>query len=278
MAFNEARRSLKRVGVRPSKQFGQNFLQDESVLREIVEFGAANESNSLVEIGPGLGALTAKLAHFPNLTLIELERRFCDELSKRFPHAKIVQADAREFDYSSIGSGLLVFGNLPYSFSTEIIFQLVKHAKSIKRAILMLQREFAERLAAKPGGRDYGVLSVSAQLHADIELGSIVSGDSFYPTTQVDSRILRLTFLPALRYEIKNLDWFNKVVRASFVQRRRKLLNSLKASGMFEQEQILKALSESGIEAGRRAETLSIPEFMKLAESLQPPASRKSSL
>lgn len=269
MESYQARKTLKRVGVKPSKQFGQNFLQDEGVLREIVEFGAAQPSDLVVEIGPGLGALTKHLAAFPNLSLLEIEQRFCVELARKFPRAKVIHADARDFDISSLGQDLLVYGNLPYAFSTDIVFQLVAHAKSIKRAVLMLQREFAERMAAKEGGRDYGVLSISAQLQAEIDLGPIVSGDCFYPTTKVDSRILRMNFHKSPRYPIEDLAWFSKVVRASFVQRRRKLLNSLKASGIFGAEKLAAALVEAGIDAGRRAETLSIPEFIDLAKALK---------
>lgn len=260
---------LKQLDVRPSKERGQNFIIDPSVLHSIIDFGQPSANQHIVEIGPGLGALTSELARFGPLTLIEIEASFCQELRKRFPQAQVVQADARSVDFSALGAELTVFGNLPYSFSTEIIFHLIEGAASIRTAVLMLQREFAERLAAEPGGRDYGVLSVNAQMWADMELGPIIPGTSFHPPTQVQSRLIRLTFLKQPRVQLGDSKWFQRVLKGSFLQRRRKILNSLKGSGIAPEEVIVAGLQKAGVDPMRRAETLSLQEFVALAEAIK---------
>ena len=266
-----AKEKLRSLDVRPSKERGQNFLIDDSVIQSIVGFGAPKAEENLVEIGPGLGALTRELAKFPKLSLIEIEEKFCAELAAEFPKVKIVNRDVREVPFSDIGSDLVVFGNLPYVFSTEIVMHLVANAQVITRAVLLLQREFAERLASPPGGREYGRLSIATQLWADLELGPIIPGTSFHPPTSVQSRLVSLKFLKKPRVEIRDQVWFEKVVKAAFSKRRKKLSNSLFASGYLAKERIDAALTQAGIDPGRRAETLSISEFVALAEALYLP-------
>jgi 16S rRNA (adenine1518-N6/adenine1519-N6)-dimethyltransferase len=133
----------------------------------------------------------------------------------------------------------------------------------------MLQREFAERVAAPPGGRDYGSISIQAQLLADVKLGPIIPGTAFHPIANVESRLLEFVYLPAPRVAIEDPEWFRKVIKASFLQRRRKLLNSLKASCIIPIEKIEGALQAVSIDPGRRAETLSIAEFSALASELK---------
>lgn len=259
---------LSALEVRPRKERGQNFIIDPSVLHTIVEFGKPEAGDALVEIGPGLGALTRELSRFGPLTLIEIEEKFCESLQREFPEAKIIQADVRKVDLSELGTSLVIFGNLPYSFSTDIIFHLVSHGSAIKRAVLMLQREFAERLAAPPGTRDYGVLSVNAQMMADISLGPIIPGTAFHPIANVDSRLVELKFLKVPRVAVSDMVWFKKVVKAAFLQRRRKLWNSLKASSIAPADRIQAALARANIDGGRRAETLRMEEFAALAREL----------
>ena len=261
---------LDRLAVRASRRRGQSFLIDGSVLDEIVRFGCPQPADRLVEIGPGLGALTERLCRIAPLSVIEIEAAFCGELGQRFPHIKIVNEDVRSVDFAQFGGDLVVFGNLPYSFSTEIIFHLIDQRALIKRALLMLQREFAERLAAPPGGRDFGVISVTSQLWADFELGSVVPGSAFHPPARVESRILRMTFLREPRVPVSDARWFRRVVQAAFSRRRRKLFNSLKSSGLFSGELVREALLACGIDGGRRAETLHLSEFADLAEKLKP--------
>lgn len=264
----DVKRALRQTGVRPSKTRGQNFLIDEAFISEIISFANPDLNEKIVEIGPGLGALTKELADAKDLTLIEIEPEFCRELQAKYPHAKIINKDVRTVNFSEIGENLIVFGNLPYVYSTEIIFNLIDNKHSVRKAVFLLQQEFAERLAAKPGGKVFGVLSISAQLWADIRLGGIIKGDAFVPPTKVNSRLVELTFLKECRFAIPDYMLFKKVVKAAFIQRRKKLINSMASTGFFKKDQLEEALKACSIDPGRRAETLSIEEFVNLAKTL----------
>jgi 16S rRNA (adenine1518-N6/adenine1519-N6)-dimethyltransferase len=265
---SRAKDELSALSVTPSKERGQNFIINPFVVEKIVQFGAPQASENLVEIGPGLGALTGALVSIAPLTIVEIEPRFCAELSAKYPSLRAVQSDVRRVDFATLGSDLTVFGNLPYSFSTDIIFHLLKNRKSIRRAVIMLQREFAERVAADPGSKTYGSLSVAVQLYADTFLGPIIDGDSFHPPTKVESRLLQLTMRSAPLVEVSDLVFFEKVVRAAFMRRRKKISNSLSGSGVFSEEDAEAALKEVGLDSSRRAESFSMDEFAMLAEAL----------
>lgn len=262
---------LRALEVRPTKERGQNFVIDPTVIEAIIGFGAPTAEDSLVEIGPGLGALTAALARFPRLTLIEIEPKFCRELAQVYPHATIVNADVRGVDFAALGHELVVFGNLPYSFSTDIVFCLIDHAAVIKRAVLLLQREFAERLAAGPGGRTYGLLSVSCQLWADVRLGPVIPGTAFHPPARVESQVVELIFRRTPRVSLSDPLWFKRFVAACFLKRRKKVVNSLLASGLFPKDVIVQGFEVCGLDTNRRAETFSIEEFARLVAAFPPP-------
>ncbi len=263
-----AKDTLRDLEVRPTKERGQNFLIRPDVVDQIVGFADVPGGAKVVEIGPGTGALTELLAKHSPLTLIEIEPKFCAYLREKYPTATIIERDARLVDFSEIGRDLFVFGNIPYVFSTEIVFQLLKHRDSIQHAVLMTQREFAERVAASPGGRDYGSLSVAVQVFADVELGPIVSGDSFHPPTAVQSRVMKLSFLEAPRVEISDPEFFEVVVRAAFSQRRKKVLNSLLSRGRWSREVLQEALKQAAISPDARAEQIDIERFAALARAL----------
>lgn len=267
--LRDVKASLRKSGVRPSRTKGQNFLLDENVLAGIVEFAEPDFSQKIVEIGPGLGALTKYLAPAENLTLIELESEFCRELEKSFPNARIINEDIRQVDFSEIGENLVVFGNIPYVYSTDIIFRLIDNSKRISKAVLLMQKEFARRLAAPSGGREYGAISIAVQLWADIKLGSVVKGDAFHPATKVDSQVVSLQFLSEPRYPIEDYAAFRRLVKAAFMQRRKKLINSLKASGFYTSIDLPAVLEACGISGSRRAETLSIIEFVDLSQKIR---------
>lgn len=261
--------ALRQSGVRPSKQRGQNFLVDQSVLASIIEFAEPSAEDRIVEIGPGTGALTELLPPGADLTLIEIEPEFCRLLSEKFPSAKVINQDVRQVDFKKLGKDLVVFGNLPYVYSTDIIFTLIENRNSIKRGIFLLQQEFARRMAAAPGGRDYGILTISVQMHANLKLGPVVPGTAFIPSTKVTSQVIEVEFLAEPRYEFSDMALFRKVVQSSFAQRRKKLSNSLRSTGFFTREQIEKALNIAEIDGSRRAETLSILEFVNLSAAIQ---------
>jgi 16S rRNA (adenine1518-N6/adenine1519-N6)-dimethyltransferase len=267
--------TLARLDVRASKARGQNFLIDETVVNHIYSQGNVIPGNNqrVIEIGPGLGAMTDLIVQSGNpVTVIEIEDKFCENLKTKFPGISIVNQDVRTVDFSSFGNDLIVYGNLPYSFSTEILFHLIDHRSSIQRAVLMLQKEFVERMAASPGTKSYGTLSVGAQLFCQLTMGNIVPGNSFHPPTQVSSRVVTLTFVPEGRYPVKNYEWLRKVVKASFLQRRKKIVNSLRASGLLQGKEplarIIEVFQSLGFDTNRRAETFSIEEFVALSDAL----------
>jgi len=264
--------TLRDLNVRPTKERGQNFLIRPEVPQAIASFGNPPPGSHIVEIGPGTGALTACIAPLAaKLTLIEIEPSFCGHLASAYPQATIINQDVRTVDFSAIGSGLYVFGNIPYVFSTDIVFHLLKSRAAVSQAVLMVQREFAERLAASPGCREFGSITVAVQVYADVELGPIVPGDSFHPPTQVESRVMKLTFLPQPRVAVDDPVHFERVVRCAFAQRRKKIINSIISRGIWTKEVVLPALERAGISPDVRAEQLSMEQFAALAEALQRP-------
>jgi len=253
---------LKSLNVRPQKSKGQNFLYDLEAIRSIVSFGEPTADDKIVEIGPGLGALTAELLNVVHdITVIEIEEEFCNELKVKFgERVKIINQDVTNVDIP--GEDILLYGNLPYSRSSDIIQWVIK-LKNIKRAVFLLQKEFSERIAASPGTKAYGSLTVAVSLWCKATLGPIVTGDKFHPKANVRSQVLRLDFFKEPK--VSFTPNFERVVRGSFNQRRKKLFNSLLSSG-FLREEIEHALKFSGIDGGRRAETLTTEEFGRLAE------------
>ena len=264
-----AKDTLRDLNVRPTKERGQNFLIRPEIPQAIVEFGNIPPDAQVVEIGPGTGALTEYLAGFKNLTLIEIEPNFCQHLATKYPNAKIINADVRTVDLSTIGSDLYVFGNIPYVFSSEIVFHLIKCRSQVKQAVMMVQKEFAERIGASTCTRAYGSITVSAQLFADVELGLIVPGDAFHPPTEVQSRVMKLTFRETPRADVSDYEFFQVVVRAAFSQRRKKLPNSLMSQGRWTKERVLEALAKAGISPDVRAETLSVEAFAALTDAFK---------
>lgn len=262
---------LERVGVVPSKGRGQNFLLSPDFIKSILTFGEISSTDRVIEIGPGLGALTELLYEKvgERLTLIEIEEKFCTELLKRFPRATIIQKDVREYDFTAVTENTVVFGNVPYSFSTDIIFTLLKAHKVLSRAILLLQKEFAERVCADPGGRDYGRLTVGVRLYADTKLGPVIGGNYFHPPAKVDSQLLELLFLKKPRVNAGDDGLFEKTVKASFHERRKMIPNSLFSSGLLLKDQAREVVEKAGISVNARAETLSLEDFARLTDMVR---------
>ncbi len=261
---------LSELDVRPSKGRGQNFIIDESLLDSVVSFGAPKAEDKLIEIGPGLGALTERLLKIAPVTAIEIEDQFCVELERRFKNVTTINEDVRLVDFAELGTDLVVFGNLPYRLSTDILFHLMAFGDNIRRAVIMVQREFAQRMAAVPGGKEYGVLSVSVQLGAQTRLGPTIPGTAFHPPTEVTSQLIELTFRPYPGLALEEVPAIKRVVAAAFSQRRKMIKNTLKASKLADGDKVEIALREAQIEGTRRAETVSIDEYVKLTRIMRP--------
>jgi len=250
---------------KPLKRLGQHYLIDENICRKIEKAFEAKKEDCILEIGSGRGAITKYLAgKGKEYFAVELDEENCRFLENRFADIKVVNQDILRIDLSKLHprGKLRVIGNIPYNITSEILFKLFDNRKLITNALLMIQEEVARRLTAKPNTKDYGITSVLTQVFTKPKLLFRVSRECFYPKPGVDSRMLRLEFGTESEKEIQDVEFFRKVVRAAFGKRRKTLRNSLKSFGIETREQ------EERFDFGRRAESLSIEEFIWLSNSL----------
>lgn len=264
--------------IRPKKAFGQNFLIDLNILTRIVEAVRIQPSDNVLEVGPGRGALTRLLAErAAHVAAVEVDRQLVQLLRLEFLSAgnvTIVEADILKTDLALLlaplgSSPWKVAANLPYNISSQVMFAFLDQRELFSRLVLMLQKEVGDRLAAPPGCKDYGILSVLFRLHFDISKEFIVRPGSFYPVPKVDSIVLSFDALPSPRYEVGDEPFFRKVVKAAFSQRRKTLWNCLRSASLGLDEAALhEALTVSDIDGARRGETLSLEEFALLSRSL----------
>jgi 16S rRNA (adenine1518-N6/adenine1519-N6)-dimethyltransferase len=257
---------LRRHGLRPKKDWGQNFLGDPRILAELAGLAGLRPGETVVELGAGLGHLTRALAATgARVIAVERDRDLVPILRAELPQVEIAEANAKSFDLSAAARGerIVVCGNLPYHLSSPILFHLLDHRAALRRAVLLLQREVAERVAAPPGGRDYGVLSVLVQHVADARIGLQVDRHAFTPPPEVESSVLVLDFLPSARAHVRDERRFRALVKTAFSQRRKTLWNALKAM-----PGARVALERAGIDPQRRGETLSGAEFAAVEREL----------
>jgi 16S rRNA (adenine1518-N6/adenine1519-N6)-dimethyltransferase len=269
-----ARALLERHGLRPKKSWGQNFLHDERVVTRIVESAEAAPDDVVVEIGAGLGALTRQLAARGGRVLAverdpDLVPILREELAP-YPAAEVVAADALGFDFTAAsqaaGRSLIVLGNLPYQITSPLLFRVVDAAAAgtvVKRAVLMVQKEVAERIVARPGGKIYGRLSVMVQAFADARILFHVGAGAFLPPPNVTSTVFRLDLRPHPLVGVELQPLFAAVVRAAFAGRRKMLRRSLEPA--FGANAVAAGLAAAAIEGTRRAEELTVTDFARLA-------------
>jgi len=249
------------VSHKPRKRFGQNFLQSQPVISQILAALNLQPDDKVVEIGPGMGALTRPLLQrLHKLIAIEIDRDLQAYLIEQLgPKLDLIAADALTIDYGQWGSGLRVIGNLPYNISTPLMLHLLSFNGKIIDMHFMLQKEVVLRLAGQPGSRDYGRLSVMTQYLCDVEPLFDVPPEAFYPPPKVDSAIVRLTPHPVSPYPLVNLDVLQAVVAKSFSMRRKTLANNLKP--VISADQLLSL----GIDPGLRPEQISVMDYVKLS-------------
>jgi 16S rRNA (adenine1518-N6/adenine1519-N6)-dimethyltransferase len=255
------------------RALGQHFLRDQATAGAIVELVAPTGRDLVVEIGPGEGALTGLLAgRAGHVIALEIDRALGAALRARLPGVEVLDADARSWDYKGLvappGGRVLILGNLPYSVGKPILAALIEARAAIHEMALMLQREVAERVAAPPGGKTYGSLSVFTQLHCDVRLAFRVPPGAFRPPPKVDSAVLHLRALREPRVALADPRRFERVVRAAFAQRRKTLANALGAGLGLPLELVRRVAKTAGVDPTRRAETLSLSEFAALAAGL----------
>jgi 16S rRNA (adenine1518-N6/adenine1519-N6)-dimethyltransferase len=272
-----ARELLARHGLSPKKSLGQNFLVDPRVQERIATAAAVTAADVVVEIGAGLGALTARLcSRAGKLIAIERDARLAAILRTELgsaPGLEIVEGDALEFDLAAAaraaGRPLLVVGNLPYVVTSPVLFATIAAAAGgqvVARAIFMVQKEFAQRMLAPPGSRDYGRLSVMVQQAAAVEILFHVGAGAFLPPPAVTSTVVRLCPRARPLGEVSDARLFERVVRAAFGTRRKMLRRALEPA--FGAPRALAALTAAGIAPTRRAEELSVADFARLAQAL----------
>jgi len=246
----------------PRKRFGQHFLVDTSIIDGIVAAIGPQATDTVVEIGPGLAALTGPLlGRLNHLHVVEIDRDIVARLKKRYAPQQLTihEGDALEFDFGAIGTDLRIVGNLPYNISTPLLFHLMAFADQVRDMHFMLQKEVVDRMVAEPGGADYGRLSVMLQARFHLAWLLDVPPESFDPPPKVDSAVVRLVPKRAAELPDVPADVFAEVVATAFAQRRKMLRNNLKG---------LLAVTDFpalGLQETARAEELAVDDFVRLA-------------
>jgi 16S rRNA (adenine1518-N6/adenine1519-N6)-dimethyltransferase len=258
----------------PLKRLGANYLIDGNIKDKIVSAAGISKGDFVLEIGPGLGALTIDIARTgASVVAVEKDRKAHEILTAlagdEFPNLRIVHEDILKFDLNSIAAGkkIKVVGNLPYYITTPVIEYLLKNKHLISSAVIMIQKEVALRLMAKPATEDYGSLSCFIQYHARPEYLYTVKRTCFYPVPEVDSGILRLDILDEPSVKVSDEDMLFRIVRGAFNQRRKSIMNSLAREEVLDmpKAELIEILGKAGIDPAARPETLSLADFAGIA-------------
>ena len=264
---------LKSSGLFAKKELGQNFLADPQAAAMIVQRAGITEHDTVLEIGPGLGALTVNIAkQAARVFAVEKDTRLIPLITGELDQAgadnvTLINEDIFKVDIRAlVGEGkLLVIGNLPYNISSQVLFRLVENRSVVSRAVLMFQKELAQRIVAPPGGRDYGRLSVVMQYCSRVSTVADIGGQLFFPKPEVESRVVEVDFDDTIQFPPDQEAYLFRVIKAAFSKRRKTLRNSLAGAELsINAAQAAQALEAAGIDPIRRAETLTVEEFISL--------------
>ncbi|WP_160670355.1 16S rRNA (adenine(1518)-N(6)/adenine(1519)-N(6))-dimethyltransferase RsmA [Clostridium sp. C8-1-8] len=265
---------VKKYNFKFTKSLGQNFLVDDSVLEDIVNGAEVTEEDVVIEIGPGVGTLTAQLLkRAKKVIAIELDDELVPILQNELgenPNFQLIHKDALKVDFNELigdEKSVKLVANLPYYVTTPIIVRLLNEGYNFKSLTVMIQKEVAERINSEPNCKEYGSISVLVQYYCDTNIIRYVSPNCFIPRPKVESIVIRLDRLEKPRVEVKSEKLFFDVVRSSFNMRRKTLWNAVKSIGL-PKENMERAFENSGIDQKRRGETLSIKEFAALSDSI----------
>src|SRR5699024_9336260 len=271
---------VKKYKLTFKKSLGQNFLIDVNILENIIKHAGIDRTSGVIEIGPGIGALTEQLAiHANKVVAYEIDRRLLpilEDTLKDYANIQIIHQDILKADVQSMinetfspDQAVHVVANLPYYITTPILMKLLQDKLPITSLTVMIQKEVAERMAAKPNSKAYGSLSIAVQYYTKAEVVMTVPKSVFMPQPNVDSSILRLTMRDNPPVYVANEDYFFSIIQASFAQRRKTLRNNLSRflKEKYDKEMISKVLNECGIDGARRGESLTINEFATLANT-----------
>tara|TARA_Y100000588_G_C14032648_1_gene829343 strand:+ start:42 stop:941 length:900 start_codon:yes stop_codon:yes gene_type:complete len=260
---------------RPRRRFGQHFLADQRLAEQIVDLVRPNADDQVLEIGPGRGALTRHLiAKFERLIVVEIDRDLVAFLRREYAQtdlhlieADILKLDLRDVRRREKKDKLVIVGNLPYNISAPLLFHLLGQADCIRSATLMLQREVAQRLAARPGSKEYGLLTVMLSRWADMEEVLQVGPRAFRPVPKIQSSVVELQFRQTRRCPVEDEAMFERLVRAAFAQRRKMLRNSLLSLAAGMRPVLEEVGSQAEIDLARRPEDLNLEEFSRLSDA-----------
>ncbi|NLZ37994.1 MAG: 16S rRNA (adenine(1518)-N(6)/adenine(1519)-N(6))-dimethyltransferase RsmA [Firmicutes bacterium] len=263
---------LARYGIRLRKKWGQNFLVDENILNKIVAVAELTKEDTVLEIGPGIGALTEKLAQQAGkVTALEIDERLLPILNETlagFNNVTILHQDAMKADYQQLlAEKPIIVANLPYNVATPLFYRWLKeYRRNINKCVCMVQKEVAQRLVASPGGKDYGTLSVVARYGAAARIAFEVPRTVFFPRPEVTSAVVELLPYQTTMLSEAEESCFFRVVDAVFAQRRKTALNTLQAAFKLSKAEIAELGCRAGIDLSRRGETLNEREFAELAK------------
>ena len=271
------RSELREYGLFPKKRLGQHFLVDLNILNEVIRAARVGEEDVVVEVGPGLGGMTLPLARLANRVIaIEIDPKLIEILKKKladWPNVEVVRADILKADFKSFlkkeGRPVKVVANLPYQISTPLLFRFIESREVFSTFTLMLQKEVARRMAASPGGKEYGRLSVLLQMFLDLSVCFFIPPSAFFPPPKVESAVVQMVWKEKPMVEAQDEEWFKKVVKACFGYRRKTLINALRHSELSLPKSIESRMEKVGIDPRRRPETLTIEEFVHLADALK---------
>lgn len=270
---------LKQFNFKMTKSLGQNFLIDKSILDRIIEGAELTKEDYVLEIGPGMGSMTQKLGESAGkVVAVEIDKNLLPVLGVTLAdlenvsviHGDILKLNLAETFKEQFGDHKIkVVANLPYYITTPIIMKLLEEKLNLQSITIMVQKEVGDRIKAAPGGKEYGALSVAVQYYAKPSQVLLVPPHSFIPQPEVDSIVLKLDILSKPAVEVENESLFFRVVKASFGQRRKTLLNALTAGNLgLSKEQLKEVLNSVDIQENRRGETLSLQEFANIANKL----------
>jgi 16S rRNA (adenine1518-N6/adenine1519-N6)-dimethyltransferase len=271
------KQELREYGLIPKKRLGQHFLVDPNILNKVVRTAQVGKEDVVVEVGPGLGEMTVVLARLAKQVIaVEIDPKLVEILKKKLAdctNVDVVRSDVLKVDFNYFfkkeGRPVKVVANLPYQISTPLLFRFIEAREVFSTFTLMLQKEVAQRMAASPGGKEYGRLSVLLQMFLDLSVRFFIPASAFFPPPKVESAVVQMVWKEKPMIEKNDEEWFKRIVKACFGYRRKTLLNALKHSELSLPDAPESRMEKVGIDPRRRPETLTIEEFIRLAEALK---------
>jgi 16S rRNA (adenine1518-N6/adenine1519-N6)-dimethyltransferase len=277
MTMVSIRQELKEYGLVPRKGWGQHFLVDRNILNKVIRAARVEGKDVVLEIGPGLGEMTLALARQAERVIaVEIDPKLVTILEKKVrdcPNVEVVKSDILRVDFNKLlnqeKGPVKVVANLPYQISTPLLFRFIESREVFSTFTLMLQKEVAERMVAPPGRKEYGPLSIFMQMFLDLSIHFLIKPSAFFPPPKVESAVIHMTWKDKPMVEAGDEEWFKKIVKGCFGYRRKTLNNALKHSDLTLPHDTQSRVEKIGIDLWRRPETLTIKEFVLLANALK---------